>query len=315
MGALMHQLTLIIGTVLAPSCAALPTKSLASFAFSPDGKLVAIGRFDKKIQLIDPFKANNVQVLHGHQYPVWRVCFTPNGKYLVSGDEDSVRIWDPASGKQLTAHECVFGTRSLAITPDSKGYTCPIERDTIALKELITDRQYATFVGHEAVTMAAFNKPGTILATASEDKTIKLWDVRTQKALATLRGHQDLVWAIAFSTDDSTLFSASYDKTVRVWNVATRKERQQFSYGEKLENLAVSPDGTTLAVEDQQGKVTLHDLASGRRICDLDTNPSSELSFQSLAFSPDGTWLATGGDNDKIKLWEVSKLLAKFKER
>ena len=80
--------------------------------------------------------------------------------------------------------------------------------------------------GHsDAVLSVAFSPDGKTLASGSWDKTIKLWDVKTGKELATLNGHTETVMFVAFSPDGKTLASASWDKTIKLWDVATSKER------------------------------------------------------------------------------------------
>jgi WD40 repeat protein len=69
------------------------------------------------------------------------------------------------------------------------------------------------------VTAVAFSPDGQILATGSDDKTIKLWDLQTGVEIATLSGHDSYVQSVAFSPDGKTLVSGGYDKTVKVWQV------------------------------------------------------------------------------------------------
>ena len=65
---------------------------------------------------------------------------------------------------------------------------------------------------------------GTILATGSDDNTIKLWDVNTGQLITTLSSHSWSVMAVAFTADGETLISASWDKTVKLWRVNTAEE-------------------------------------------------------------------------------------------
>ncbi len=74
------------------------------------------------------------------------------------------------------------------------------------------------------MTSVAFSPDGSTLASASQDGTIILWDVKTRRRLGTpLAGHTDAVWGVAFSPDGGTLASASQDGTVILWDVKTRR--------------------------------------------------------------------------------------------
>ena len=75
----------------------------------------------------------------------------------------------------------------------------------------------------------AFNNTGTILASGSDDKTIKLWNVKTKTEIATLSGHEYGVTSVAFNNTGTILASASYDKTIKLWNVETKTEIKTLS--------------------------------------------------------------------------------------
>ncbi len=71
------------------------------------------------------------------------------------------------------------------------------------------------------VMSVAFAPDGRMLASGSNDSTIKLWDVASGREVRTLSGHTSDVWSVAFSPDGRTLASGSRDKTIKLWDVAS----------------------------------------------------------------------------------------------
>ena len=78
----------------------------------------------------------------------------------------------------------------------------------------------ATLTGHSGIdNSVAFNKTGTILASGSKDKTVKLWNVESETDIATLTGHSDYVNSVAFNSSGTILASGSWDRTINLWSV------------------------------------------------------------------------------------------------
>src|SRR5204863_9342464 len=85
-------------------------------------------------------------------------------------------------------------------------------------------RERGTLAGHEGwVGGIAFSADGKYLATASADRTVRLWDVRRRAPVRIFRGHDDFVCAVAFSPDGELLATGSFDHTARLWSIAPRK--------------------------------------------------------------------------------------------
>ncbi|KAH8621458.1 Vegetative incompatibility protein, partial [Alternaria alternata] len=125
-----------------------------------------------------------------------------------------------------------------------------------------------TLKGHSGrVTAVAFSPDGKTLASASDDKTIKVWDAGSGKAVQTLKGHSDGVATVAFSPDGKTLASASHDKTVKVCDAGSGKVLQTLNgHSGGVNAVAFSPDGKTLASASWDNTVKLWDAGSGKAV-------------------------------------------------
>jgi len=166
--------------------------------------------------------------------------------------------------------------------------------------------EIATLKGHsDSVNSIAFSPDGSLLASGSDDTTIKLWDVKSHSEIATLKGHSNSVNSIAFSPDGNLLASGSDDKTIKLWDVRSRTlfGTLQHSTG-SVYSIIFSPDGSLIASGSGDKTVKLWDVRSKTL---LETFQHSD-DVTSFAFSPDSTLLAIGGRDGIIKLWGVKNL-------
>ncbi len=135
--------------------------------------------------------------------------------------------------------------------------------------------------GHShAVMHAAFSADGRRLATASLDKTAKVWDVATGEELLTLSGHDDRVIGVAFSPDGKLLATASWDNTAKVWDAATGKEIETLrGHSGYVFSVAFSHDGKRLATAGgyrTRGEVKLWDTAPWNEKLEREPPPKSD---------------------------------------
>ncbi|HEX4966201.1 MAG TPA: pentapeptide repeat-containing protein [Thermoanaerobaculia bacterium] len=160
-------------------------------------------------------------------------------------------------------------------------------------------------IGHSsAIRSVAWNPEGTVLATASDDRTIKLWDASSGRLLNTLVGHENYVLTVAWSPDGQHLASGSYDKSVRLWEASSGRLLNTLEGHENyVFSVAWSPDGQRLASGSRDQTVRLWDTLSGRL---LKTLAGHENYVLSVAWSPDGQRLASGSRDQTVRLWDAS---------
>jgi WD40 repeat protein len=166
--------------------------------------------------------------------------------------------------------------------------------------------EYFWLYGHSGkINAVAIDRQGAVIASASTDGAVKLWDGVTGEFLTTL-SHGSSVCCVDFSADGKTLASGSEDGSVHLWDVGSRQQRTVPLVGHEgaVQAVAFSPDGSALVSADARGALCEWDptLAQKRVVAHRSTG------FSSMAFAPDGSVLATGGTDGLIVLWEVSGL-------
>jgi WD40 repeat protein len=190
-----------------------------------------------------------------HEGQVKTAAFSPNGQLIAtSGEKGDVKLWqvkthrevrpfDP-SGKQLAF--LTFSPDGRLLAGSGGGENSGVWIWDVSSGRL---RPALAMPDHDGIQALAFSPDSTLLATASFNNTAQLWDVRSRKLRATLKGHVQAVMGVAFSPDGKTLATVGDDRKVKLWNVATQQEMATMDLLRGgCRCVRFSPDGRFLAV-------------------------------------------------------------------
>ncbi len=157
---------------------------------------------------------------------------------------------------------------------------------------------------HVGLFGLCWSPDGRMIATASHDKAVRIWDVASARCLQTFTGHENWVDAVAWSPDGRYLASASQGHRPRIWEVASG---QQFAllegHSDSITDIAWSPDGRSLITGSVDTTMRIWDLVTGRCL-HVFTDVTKPLT--SVAWSPDGAWLAATARDGMVHIWQFA---------
>lgn len=172
--------------------------------------------------------------------------------------------------------------------------------------ELMTQKWHClhTFEGNSDINSVAFSPKGNILASASDDNSICLWDLETKAEIAILTGHSNSVKSVAFNPDGTIIASASDDRTVKLWNLNNYQEIYTFSgHSHAVKSVVFSPNGNLLASGSWDKTIKLWNVPTKLQESTL---KGHLLQVSSVAFSPCGDFLASGSFDRTVRLYCLS---------
>ena len=264
----------------------------------------------------------------GHSDHVTSVAFSRDGRLVLSGSADAVRLWETGTGKEVRRFEGQSGrVYSVAFSPDGR-FVLTGSGDAIArVWETATGKEVRRFKGHlgRVYCVAVFSPDGRFVLTGGDDQNARLWEMATSKEVRRFGAHPNGVNFVAFSPDGRFVLTGSAGAPPRLWETATGKEVRRFKGDSDM--VACSPDGRFVLTVDSAAPTAekllarmlnvagpsdggsagdvarLWETATGKEVRRFERH---SYGVTSVALSPDGRLVLVGTTNNTACLWETS---------
>ncbi|QGJ70898.1 Serine/threonine protein kinase [Planctomycetales bacterium 10988] len=274
-------------------------------SFTPDGKHIITGGYDKTARIWDSSSGEEVRVLQGHFGRVTSVAISPDGTEVATGSRDNTtKIWNFKTGANLKTLRGHASSVNVVRYLDSDDQLLTGSNDATAkLWKLADYHEYYTLNGHQnEILSATFSHHGSFVATGSLDRSARLWNARNGELIHSFQeGHTQAILAVSYHPNGKQALSASEGGTIRIWNLEeSRQVRVIKAHDAAVASALYSPDGKWIASAGDDEKIKVWDAATGELITTIDEHRGG---INALAFSPDSKLLLSGDSNSKARIW------------
>ncbi len=285
--------------------------AVTGVVFSSDGKILASSSMDTTIRVWDAVTGELKTVSDGMPSSILGIVFSPGDDIIAGwGGMKKIYLLDVATGKQKDIIKTEKHVSSVVFSPDG-GKIVLGGVTSIQILDMATGVYTGKLTGHRSnVTHISLSPDGSILASASLDKTIKLWDFNEEyrwhssryNAQTTLLKGQTEWYHVAFSPDSNTLVGVGGDGTVLCFDKTTGEQKTAISgHTGIVESIAFSLDGNIIA-SGNDNQVLLWDINTNQQRSVFNTDG---LNVKSIVFNPDGNTFVTGNDHNTVLVWDI----------
>ncbi|MEI6179230.1 MAG: WD40 repeat domain-containing protein [Chloroflexales bacterium] len=293
-----------------------PLSGITAEALSPDGRRAVVGLNNGTLLVWDLTTRAAASTLTGHGSSISHVRFHPDGVCIISlANNGTIKLWN----------DTAWATR------------VKLRLQRIAQRVIGPTAAIRSFTGHEGwVNAVAITPNGQQVVSASDDQTLKVWNLATGELLRTLRGHTGWVRAVALTPNGRWIISGAFDRTLKVWDLASGTLlRTLTGHTHKIGTLALTRDGRYVLSGSFDHTLRMWQLSAPNAFRDISYNDGKTTStgaksvtppagdeirptplhtlghagtVRSIAVSPDGSYAAfVASEDGMLKLWDLEQ--------
>ena len=280
-----------------------------------DGKFLVSASMDKTIKVWNLRTYSCIKTIEGHVGPVVSMKITPDMKYIISGGggkyDNTVRIWDIYKSKLPSEEFGLYRNINHILISTAGNFILNSSRKVIQLRELRTGRITHELTGHNAhIKKVWVNPEGTMIISASLDKTIRIWDPELKRCTGILEGHTDGIIDISVSGDQKRMLSCGWDNQIIEWDIENKKIIRAYKGHENtIVNVSYFHTDEKLISISSNGIIKVWDTCSG--ICQTTMECPVSITTEVILDSKDGLYL--GCIDGAIHYWDLQKTQALLK--
>jgi WD40 repeat protein len=223
---------------------------------------------------------------------------------LMAAATRQAQAGETRQAQQVATSEAQSAGTALAIRADLTAAPRPPAVSVESVERLASIRMLRGHWGH--VSAIAVSPDGKTLASTSDDRKIRIWNIADGALVRTLERHTEVVQGMAFSPDGQTLASTSWDG-VRVWGTSDGVEIRNLTEHEYVvDSVTFSPDGLLMATASGDKTARIWRAAEGKSLFVLGGAQGHKDYLTDVAFSPDGQMVATSSADGTVRLWNVA---------
>ena len=273
------------------------------------GRYIAAGTLDALVHIYSN-TGTHLTTLSDHSNKVFAIQFNPSGTLLVTAGADHKSIvWDVSTFSKLQSFDFHKDTILDVVWKDNTTFITASADNTIGICT-IGNSGFVVLTGHEdSVTVVSYNPSHTCLASASEDKTVKLWRSQHSSDSVALCGHEGAVSALEWVPgSDFILVSGALDGTVRVWDtIQSTCLHVVAAHQKEIYAISCSPDGKYVASGSNDATVTVASVTEGKKILTFTGN--SEV--YDVRWNNSGKCLAATFDDSTVAIIPFAKYVGR----